>query len=419
MKVVNSEGDDWDLLVDPILFGYRVSMQSSTKFSPFELLYGVKAKLPIDLVGEKESEDEDLSQTPIEERVERVRQLAEDLVAVRDKASENLKEAQSKQKTNFDLKHAPPTYAVGDHVLKYDRRRDTRMGDKLKPRYTGPFRVEQIIGRGVYRLRDGDRVLKQCVNANNLKAYIEPTSPSQSTQNRQNPSQSPQNRQIPSQSPQTKQKSSQSPKTRQNPSHSPRNCANPWLPSLNLIMEDRDILRSGGWLNDRLVDAINNMVSEFVGGQTAQTSLLAQGADGFLPTQHETMRIVYDNHHWVAAAIVDGEVLVANSLGTLISPLVIAQLKQLFPGGVEQDGSFPVTVIECAQQPNGSDCGVFAAAFLFEWATLSVKTDLNVRYKVKDMRDHLETCLTQGKIQEFPKIRAGRAFQSTTKKLVF
>src|SRR5207244_1498129 len=104
MKVVNSEGDDWDLLVDPILFGYRVCMQSSTKFSPFELLYGVKAKLPIDLVGEKESEDEDLSQTPIEERVERVRQLAEDLVAVRDKASENLKEAQSKQKTNFDLR---------------------------------------------------------------------------------------------------------------------------------------------------------------------------------------------------------------------------------------------------------------------------------------------------------------------------
>ncbi len=28
---------------------------------------------------------------------------------------------------------------VGDMVLKYDRRRDTRMGDKMKPAYTGPY----------------------------------------------------------------------------------------------------------------------------------------------------------------------------------------------------------------------------------------------------------------------------------------
>ena len=37
--------DDWDL----ILLGYRSSIQSSTLYSPFELVYGVKARLPIEL----------------------------------------------------------------------------------------------------------------------------------------------------------------------------------------------------------------------------------------------------------------------------------------------------------------------------------------------------------------------------------
>jgi hypothetical protein len=109
----------------------------------------------------------------LEQRVERVKALADDIVAVREAASINIKQAQAKQKIAFDLKHAAPTYAVGDQVLKYDRRRNTRMGDKLKPRYTGPFVIEQVIGRGVYSLRDGEKLLKQTTNASNLKPFRE------------------------------------------------------------------------------------------------------------------------------------------------------------------------------------------------------------------------------------------------------
>ena len=35
--------------MDLILLGYRSSMQSSSLYSPFELVYGVKARLPIEL----------------------------------------------------------------------------------------------------------------------------------------------------------------------------------------------------------------------------------------------------------------------------------------------------------------------------------------------------------------------------------
>jgi len=48
MKVVNSKANVWNQHGDEILLGYRVNIQESTKHSPFELLYRVKGKLPID-----------------------------------------------------------------------------------------------------------------------------------------------------------------------------------------------------------------------------------------------------------------------------------------------------------------------------------------------------------------------------------
>ena len=39
VKLVNNNQDDWDELLDGVLFAYRTSRQKSTKFSPFELMY--------------------------------------------------------------------------------------------------------------------------------------------------------------------------------------------------------------------------------------------------------------------------------------------------------------------------------------------------------------------------------------------
>ena len=39
VKLVNQEQDNWDELLDGVLFAYRTSVQMSTKMSPFELMY--------------------------------------------------------------------------------------------------------------------------------------------------------------------------------------------------------------------------------------------------------------------------------------------------------------------------------------------------------------------------------------------
>jgi len=127
MKVVNSKADDWDQHIDEMLLGYRVNDQASTKHSPFELLYGVKAKLPIDL--EKENVVDVTDDFCASQRRSSEGSVRGNSSAIRDTAKENIAAAQHVQKLRYDLKHAHPSYQVVDSVLKYNRRRETRMNE--------------------------------------------------------------------------------------------------------------------------------------------------------------------------------------------------------------------------------------------------------------------------------------------------
>jgi len=58
----------------------------------------------------------------------------------------------------------------------------------------------------------------------------------------------------------------------------------------------------------------------------------------------------------------------ADSAHRQISPVVGQQLKQLFRSRLRKNGDLPVYIVLSAQQPNDSDCGMYAAAFAFQWA---------------------------------------------------
>ena len=51
-KVHIQEGQDWDQLLPYVLFAYREIPQSTTGFSPFELLYGREVRGPLDVLRE-------------------------------------------------------------------------------------------------------------------------------------------------------------------------------------------------------------------------------------------------------------------------------------------------------------------------------------------------------------------------------
>ena len=76
------------------------------------------------------------------------------------------------------------------------------------------------------------------------------------------------------------------------------------------------------------VDAINRITALHLNTEASQTSLLAHGGGGFRSV-HRGMQVVYVQDHWVAVGCDEDEVVLANSSGNAISPLVCQQMKQL------------------------------------------------------------------------------------------
>jgi len=70
-----------------------------------------------------------------------------------------------------------------------------------------------------------------------------------------------------------------------------------WAKTLNLTSDDKYLLMGGDWLNDKIVDNVNSLVSKHLGNNTAQTTLLSQSAHGFKAVTQDRMQVLYDNNH--------------------------------------------------------------------------------------------------------------------------
>ena len=98
-KTAVQEGKDWDLLIPYVLFAYREVPQSSTGFSPFELLYGREVRRPLDVVKETWEASERSNQSVVS-YVVNIREKLEKMMAL---VRENVEKAQKVQKAWYDL----------------------------------------------------------------------------------------------------------------------------------------------------------------------------------------------------------------------------------------------------------------------------------------------------------------------------
>ena len=137
-------GTNWEKSLSYAEFTYNNSYQASFRMSPFEALYGRKCKTP--LMWSEVGERPFFGPESIEEAVENVA-----------KVRENLKTAQSRQKSYADKRWRELTFEVGDHIyLKVSPLRRTRrfhVKGKLAPRYVGPYTIIQRFGDLAYKLQ--------------------------------------------------------------------------------------------------------------------------------------------------------------------------------------------------------------------------------------------------------------------------
>ncbi|XP_069111463.1 uncharacterized protein [Argopecten irradians] len=177
-KYVNDTQDDWDRYIQQIAFATRTCIQTSTKATHFFLTYGREAVLPIQLdIPVSVGINEQLTELDYQEIIDDRTTSFTELLRSRKDAKEQIGVAQKIQKTQYDKKHECAMLDVGDLVLFKNKKRINRKGDKMLNKWTGPFRITEHVGKGVFRL-DGK---KTKVNVKSLKKYF-PAIPEQRTQ---------------------------------------------------------------------------------------------------------------------------------------------------------------------------------------------------------------------------------------------
>jgi len=142
-------GCSWDKSLPYAEFSYNNSYQASLKMAPFEALYGRKCRTPLYWSQTGESQ---VFGPEILQEAERQVQIIWD----------NLRTAQSLQKSYADTRRRELTFEVGDYVyLKVSPIRGLRrfkVKGKLSPRYIGPFQILERKGEVAYQLELPERL---------------------------------------------------------------------------------------------------------------------------------------------------------------------------------------------------------------------------------------------------------------------
>lgn len=167
---VSSEHKNWDSLLPYLTFAYNSAVQSTTKFSPFRLLYGHDPRSSIDTIFPYMAPSDNLSLADATCRSEECRQIA------RSRTMDN----QAAAKQLYDERHHDVQYSNGDLVWLWVPIRRPGLSEKLICHYVGPYRVIGRVSPVTYMVEPltlpTDRRCRSTESAHvsRLKKYIPP-----------------------------------------------------------------------------------------------------------------------------------------------------------------------------------------------------------------------------------------------------
>uniref|UniRef100_A0A803TGK0 Gypsy retrotransposon integrase-like protein 1 n=1 Tax=Anolis carolinensis TaxID=28377 RepID=A0A803TGK0_ANOCA len=156
---------DWDTKLQQLLFAYRSVPQDSTGYSPFELLFGRKARGPLDLIREHWEASPTPDPVPVDDYI---KDLQSTLKMARDIAQEHLMTAQEQQKIRYDATSRPRDFNVGDEVLFLTPNKN----NKLQIDWTGPWRIVRKQNHVNCDILDERLGIEKRVHVNRIKPYV-------------------------------------------------------------------------------------------------------------------------------------------------------------------------------------------------------------------------------------------------------
>jgi hypothetical protein len=164
---VSEKENEWDEHIESVLFAYRTTKHNTTKKTPFYMVYGREAILPM----EETENGEDFGNKSIMRRIYELINLVEE----RREALKNIEKSQEGQKRRHDGKVKSETkFSIGEKVLLKDAAKEKQWTGKLSPKWKGPYYIHEVIGMGAYKLRTMEgKVLKVTRNVKHLKKYYD------------------------------------------------------------------------------------------------------------------------------------------------------------------------------------------------------------------------------------------------------
>ena len=133
--------DMWDDYIDGTVFTINTNESTTTKYSPFFLMYGRNPRLPFEVekLEQPLASLEDLAQlTDDLNSEETIREHINEMSRIRDtlfpSVDVNIKQAQEKQKQQYKMRRGQPVcpFKVGDLVLQRNMLQKTKAGCKYE-----------------------------------------------------------------------------------------------------------------------------------------------------------------------------------------------------------------------------------------------------------------------------------------------
>ena len=180
-----------------------------------------------------------------------------------------------------------------------------------------------------------------------------------------------------------------------------------WLPSQTLYMNEKDILQSNRWLNDRIVNAAQNLLKEANPAVPGLQDVTCGLIMSFTVEAGEFVQILHNGKdHWVMISTIGlnhPEVAVYDSLYPSVPTTIKMQIATLL---LTQQPAILLHNMDVQMQSGTSDCGVFAIAFATALVLGSNPSELF--FDQLKMRQHLLQCLEKRCITMFPIMRLRR-----------
>ena len=164
-KVVTEGLDNWDTVLQSVLFAYREVPNETTLISPYELMFGRKVRGPMAIlrtIFTHESTADEINST-----YDYIIELRNKLKTGLEKARANTVAQTVKNKTYYDRQTVKRDIHVGDKVLLLNPKR----GKKLALYSEGPYEVTKVLSKYNVEIKKGNR--KKIYHLNRVTRFME------------------------------------------------------------------------------------------------------------------------------------------------------------------------------------------------------------------------------------------------------